>query len=701
MMTNPVVPLLQIIARWAQEKGDQGAVIFLDAAGQEKTCATYADLYTDLRHAGWAWRQHGVQPGEVVLLAAGHSYDQVTAFLGALYCGAVPVILPGPRPAALDVYFDQVEAIARQAQARALCAAAPLAAAAEKRLDIPGLGIYTFELAQAPLPPDDFAPVERAPDSPLYLQLTSGTTGAPKLAALTEPAVMRNIVRVAGARYAAGDVIVNCMPFHHDGGLVLCLLIPLALGSLSVHITPADWIAHPELLWIAVTAYRGTVSFLPNFALGYLARHIPHPSPKAIGLDSLQTVIVAAELVTYENFNRFEQHFSACGLKRQALCGAYGMAEQVVGVSFTRWGGPTHIDWISDQMLRTTGQAVPGPAFPGTQAVVSCGVPLPGVEVLIAGEDRRCLPERQAGEVLLRSDCAFSGYYGRPDLTAQALQDGWYSTGDLGYLADGELYILGRKDDLIIVAGQNLQPQALEEIAGQTLGKRGRLAVAFGVHDENLGTQTPVLVCETRDHETDDQLAAWRAEIQKRVLGALDVSLADIAFVPKGWVLQADTKISRRANRDKYLAERASADKIKPATSLPAQPTTSGSLFPIFRPRPSLETPYIAPRNVMETQIANFWVELLKLDRVGIQDNFFDLGGDSLDALQMTLQVEKLLNHRVPTDFFQRATVAHLAELISDPATAEATGSPPASPTRPMPVRNQGKRSSFKKFDHY
>ena len=683
--------IIEAIRHWAQETPAANALIFLDGEGKTTSSATYADLWRDVRCMALAWQQCNVNPGDVVLLNIGHTYEIVLGFLGAMYVGAAPIILPYPRPGAHDANIERLDLVFRHTDAVAALFPPALATVARERLPHRRSQIHGFAPAAVGDVPAGFEPHVRGSDDPLYMQLTSGTTGRPKIAVLSQAAVMTNIRGVFAARYQPGDTVAGCMPFHHDGGLVLCLLIPLAMGLASVHIDPAHWINEPRLLWQAVNDYKGAVTFLPNFALKFMVRRITAPRPGDFSLESLHTVIVAAEIVTEQSLLAFHQHFVALGLKASALCGGYGMAEQVVGVAFSRTGAPVRIDRLDQKRLSADGGAVPAAgADGGVLAVVGCGAPIAGTKVRIVDEGRRILPERTAGEVQVWSNHCFAGYLGQPELTQLAMDDGWYCTGDLGYLADDELYILGRKDDLIIVGGQNIQPQAIEEIAANALGNDGRLTVAFGLFDEGLGTQRPVLVCEVRDAVSETQLARWRSEIMQRVALQLEIALADLRFVPKGWVLQSDAKIGRKANREKYLAidrgpNDATIESVTAAHDDPAR---------------------------LASALGALTAELFGVPSVTMQDNLFTLGGDSLTVLRMILTAERATGREVSLDFYRDPTIAHLALLLSNsgdgrqevaspdkctdvmPSSGESTEGAPAHRARPLQPERHGARNS-------
>jgi acyl-CoA synthetase (AMP-forming)/AMP-acid ligase II len=221
------------------------------------------------------------------------------------------------------------------------------------------------------------------------------------------------------------------------------------------------------------------------------------------------------------------------------------------------------VDAVSQRGLLVDRIARPAADGDAAMKMLSCGRPIANVEVKIVDDARRELPARHLGEVLLRSDCMLSGYYRRPELTGKALLDGWFLTGDLGYLAGGEVYITGRKKDLIIVGGKNVYPQDLESLVSEVPGVHPGRAVAFGVFSEELGTEEVVMVAEMEageipESQLEDTAQRLSDEIRRRVTQGSDVALRQVRIVPQGWLLKTSSgKIARGANRDKYLAETA------------------------------------------------------------------------------------------------------------------------------------------------
>jgi acyl-CoA synthetase (AMP-forming)/AMP-acid ligase II len=197
---------------------------------------------------------------------------------------------------------------------------------------------------------------------------------------------------------------------------------------------------------------------------------------------------------------------------------------------------------------------VPAPTA-GAIPFVSNGRGLGPTQIAIADDEGRLLPERKVGEILVRSGHLFDGYHLRPDLTASALRDGWFRSGDLGYLAGGELYICGRKKDLIIVRGANVSPEDIEAIADRTPGIQSGRAVAFGVEDADLGTERIVVVAELRQPlpEAGGERAV-EAVLRKSVLESLGIAVGTVCFVERGWITKTSSgKLPRGATRARYL----------------------------------------------------------------------------------------------------------------------------------------------------
>ncbi len=233
------------------------------------------------------------------------------------------------------------------------------------------------------------------------------------------------------------------------------------------------------------------------------------------------------------------------------------MAENTFAVTQQPPDIPYRVDWVNIGKLQKYRKAVPeAEEMGGAAPMVSCEITISGTEIRVEDESGTILQDRQVGEIVLRSNCMLSGYYHRPDLTAEAIKDGWYYTGDMGYLADGELYITGRsKLSSILVGGKNIYPQDLEAIANTLPGLVPGRNVAFGVFDPKLGSEMVVMVCEIENSITKDQ-ERFELELllRKMIVQQSEIALSDVRLVGERWLIKTSSgKISRSANREKYL----------------------------------------------------------------------------------------------------------------------------------------------------
>lgn len=252
----------------------------------------------------------------------------------------------------------------------------------------------------------------------------------------------------------------------------------------------------------------------------------------------------------------FLQRFIHYGLRSDALATCYAMAENVFAVTQGGIQTPVNVDRISQSAYFSQRLARSASGDEPMITMLSAGTPIDGTRVCITNDQREILPERHIGEIALQSNCMLTGYYNRPDATQKAFHQGWYLTGDLGYIANGEIFVTGRKKDLIIVGGKNIYPQDLENLAGEVPGLYPGHVVAFGVVNEEAGTEDVVIVAEAEAEqalsgETKEKL---EDQIRQQVNRGSDIALRYVKVVEHGWLLKTSSgKIARGANRDKYL----------------------------------------------------------------------------------------------------------------------------------------------------
>lgn len=524
-----------------------------DGAGED---LTYGNLYAEALTLAGRLRARGVAPGERVALMLPTQRAFFTLFFGILMAGGIPVPLYPPyRREEIADHLRRQAAILSNAETKLL-----ITVPAAKRLD--PLLLSLVPSLEAIATPDELAhgaaePALRGakPDATALLQYTSGSTGQPKGVILTHANLLANL-RALGeaAAITPEDVFVSWLPLYHDMGLIGAWFGSLYFGIPGVMMSPLTFLARPERWLHAIHAHRATLTAAPNFAYELCVRQIQNADLDGLDLSSLRLAVSGAEPVNPDTLKRFTSRFEPYGLRPEALTPAYGLAESAVGVTLTPPGRGPKIDAIQREALIRDRQAIPAPpSDPTAIAIVSCGVPLPQHEVRIVDDAGGPLEPRHVGHVEFRGPSSTPGYFRNPDATRKLRHDGWLDTGDMGYLADGELYLSGRAKDMIIRGGQHLFPEPLEEAVSGLDGIVPNGVAVFGIPDPAMGTERLVVFAETTETRPDAQ-NALRVQIRALSLKVLDTAPDVIAFGPPHSAPKTSSgKIRRSTSRELYL----------------------------------------------------------------------------------------------------------------------------------------------------
>jgi acyl-CoA synthetase (AMP-forming)/AMP-acid ligase II/pimeloyl-ACP methyl ester carboxylesterase len=628
--------LLERIAAFARERPAETALAFV-ARGEPDVEISWRDLEAAIRRLGRHLEAGGVSPGEVVLVISASPREQALGFLGALACGAVPTILSFPSVKQSEARFlENLSAVAESGRARWVLVSEELNPTVE-RWGRPGVGSLRF--------PDPGAlgglcDLAEPGDGPLFIQFSSGTTGARKGVAVS-PAMLaaqaESLTAVLGLGPA--DRVANWLPLYHDNGLVGCFLLPLYLGAASIHLTPFEWVEDPISLFRAVNRYQATLLWSPSFAFSFCARRIAPEDLEGLRLGSLRALISGGELTRESSFRRFLDRFGPLGISERHLQVTYGMAENTFVLTQTPLGLPVRKDVVDRRAFFEEGRAAClEPGAPSGMTFYSCGPVLPGQKARIAG----AAGDRQVGEIEVWSECLFAGYLTPEGLSTEGVwtSDGWYRSGDQGYFAEGELFCTGRLRDLVICRGVNLHPEDLEEAVARVPGvKEGRVA-AFGVADEEEGTEGIVVLLEPEG----EPAPGIERRVREEVASSFGLDLKDVQVRGLGTLLKSTSgKISRNANRTLYLET--------PAQE--AAPRGGGR---------------ITPRDPWEAELAEIWRRVLGVPSLGVTDDLFlDLGASSLSALSAVGEIRARLGREVEAhELLGRETVERQAGLLRE-----------------------------------
>ena len=550
----------ETLKRQYEDHPDEVILHFL-SSGKPDLSLTYASLLEGAVGYAKTLEKNGIQPGEVVILIFQHSMELILAYFGCILQGAIPSIMPFLTEKLLpERYRADLHSLVGITQPEAIFTYRDFEN--EVRIAISdGSSVRSVMLCEntdSPCKPDFdiLGGSTRKPEDIVLLQHSSGTTGLQKGVALSHHAVENQLEHYRNALHInEKDVIVSWLPLYHDMGLIACFLMPILLGTPLVLLSPFEWVRAPWKLMKAVSDYKGTLSWLPNFAYNFSAQKVRDRDMEGVDLSTWRAVTNCSEPMRYESHRAFYERFKGYGLKWEALCTSYAMAENVFAVTQGGIDGPVIIDEIDREAMQSQKSALPAYDDRPSLKMPSAGKPIKGTSVRVLNEHLKDVSDRTIGELALKSDCMLTGYYHRLDATDKAMHDGWYLTGDYGYKVGEEVFVCGRKKELIIVGGKNIYPMDLEELAMQVKGVHAGRVVAFGVFNEQIGTEDVVLVAEV---DTIDRVDCQRIEdeIRQTVTRGSAVALRQVHLVGKKWLIKTSSgKNARVQNKEKFLQE--------------------------------------------------------------------------------------------------------------------------------------------------
>ena len=419
---------------------------------------TYGQLEQRTRQYAKSLADAGTAKGSVVLVILQHHPDMMPAFYGAMWLGAIPAFLPFPTGRLhIGKYFNDLRALIGTTEPHAIITYQQLAEELTDLLgefDSPPKVLLQEDIAEDHPLQGDPAPAD--PEDVSLIQYSSGSTGLQKGAALSHRAILAECDGVGDFFGMSGDdVFITWVPLYHDWGLVCDAIHPLVLGAEFILMSPIQWVGRPASILDAITKYKATVYWMPNFAFNFMTTRVKDEDLDGIDLSSLKLCGNGAEPCLYESHEMFAERFASVGFKREALGIVYGMAEVVNSVIGAGNREPITVDCIDKSKLQEEHRAVPvAEDDPNAFKMLGVGRGFQGTTFKIIDDDLGEVPDRTVGEVAILSKALFHGYYNNPEATAKSLDDGWYISGDLGYRANGILHITGRKSDLIIIGGR-------------------------------------------------------------------------------------------------------------------------------------------------------------------------------------------------------------------------------------------------------
>lgn len=533
-----------------RSRRDEEGLVFLGEGESPTERLTWGVIEQRARIIAARLRQAGIRTGQRVLLVEATGPVFIVAFFGCLLAGVVPVPAPLPDPTRMARTVARLSAILRDAEVSAVASAHPevgvLVGAGPAGRGVPWVNTLVTDLEPAPDEPVH----EPHADELAFIQYTSGSTSEPRGIGILHRNLASNVRAMSSvAGLSVGETVVSWLPHSHDMGLIGMILAPMVSGVRLVFMPPWAFLQRP-LRWLeAIGTYGGAHSAAPNFALALCARRAAANLPNGLDLRGVRSIFVGSEPIRPATLRAFVATFAPAGLDPGALVPSYGLAEATLMVS----GGPRGLGlgtvWVSRTALAAGHVEKLEPGAPGARELASSGRIAPDVSVEVLGADGAPCPEGRVGELRVSGGGIAAGYWSPEGggFVPMSVVPGAVDTGDLGFLLDGELFVVGRVKDVIIVAGRNHAPQDIEQTVEECHpGVRPGCVVAHAMDDER--EEVLGLVFEARDG-TDP------SAIIERVCRAVSLehglAVARIVVLPAGGVAKtASGKVRRRATRE-------------------------------------------------------------------------------------------------------------------------------------------------------
>jgi len=529
---------------------------FHDARADLVRAYPYAELAADARRHAAHFIAEGVKPGDRIAMIAETGAGFAAAFFGAVYAGALPVPLPLPTSfGGREAYVDQIRVQLTSCDPLMLLAPPGLHDIVKDAAT--GLcAAHDWDIWFAGDAPDVALP-QAKPTDIAYLQYSSGSTRFPHGVAVTHEALLANLSAHASCTHAAhGDRVVSWLPWYHDMGLVGCMLAPMA-NQISVDYLATEDFARRPLSWLTLISRNPdhSLSYSPTFGYDICARRISPSIPVAERYDLSRWRVAGngADMIRPEVMQAFVDTFAPAGFKASAFLPSYGLAEATLAVTIMPVGEGIQCDLIDERTLSGATEPRADHRLPTRyRAIVNCGKAVPGLTIEVRDENGKVLPDRKIGRVFVKGLGIMAGYFRDPEATAAALKDGWLDTGDMAYMKDGSIYIVGRAKDMIIINGKNHWPQDIEWAIEQLPGFKSGDIAAFSVTTPS-GEEAPAVLVQCRTSDNDERIKL-REAIKTKVKAITGMSCVVELVPPRTLPRTSSGKLSRSKARLQYLS---------------------------------------------------------------------------------------------------------------------------------------------------
>lgn len=527
---------------------------FHDARGVLVRAYPYSELRDDSIANARRFVALGLKPGDRIALVAETGPEFAAAFFGAVYAGALPVPLPLPTSfGGRHGYVEQLKVQLKSCDPALFLVPGDLAEiAAEAAGKVP---VRAWE-SLTDLPASDSALPEADPDAIAYLQYSSGSTRFPHGVAITHRGLLDNLgAHGIGLNIRDTDRCISWLPWYHDMGLVGCVLSTMAL-QVSVDYQKTEDFARRPLAWLdLITRNPGTsVSYSPTFGYDICARRMSSQTRAEDRFDLSRWRIAGngADMIRPDVMQAFVDAFASAGFDAAAFCPSYGLAEATLAVSLMPPGEGIRIELVEEAEL--SGGECGGKERPRRfRAIVNCGRPVRGMEVEVRSPGGELLGDRSIGRIFVRGKAVMVGYFRDVESTEACLSaDKWLDTGDMGYMSNGYIFIVGRAKDMIIINGRNYWPQDIEWAVEQLPGFKSGDIAAFAITGPS-GEETPAVLVHCRVSDPQER-GRLRDDIRERIHAITGISPVVELIPPRTLPRTSSGKLSRTKARTLYLS---------------------------------------------------------------------------------------------------------------------------------------------------
>ncbi|MBX9898693.1 MAG: fatty acyl-AMP ligase [Qipengyuania sp.] len=527
---------------------------FHDMRGTLERAYPFAEMRADAMAMAYRLVAAGIAKDDRVALVAQTGPEFAALFCACVYAGAWPVPLPLPTTfGGRENYIEQLGVQLESCDPKLLLYPAEIAdmgAAAATRQGCAGESWEDFGAREAP----EAALPTAAPEDICYLQYSSGSTRFPTGVAVTHEALLHNLYgHAAGVELGTNDRVVSWLPWYHDMGLVGCFLSPIA-NQVSCDYLRTEHFARRPLAWLDLVSRNSgnTLSYSPTFGYDICARRISSQShvSERFDLSRWRTAGNGADMIRPDVMQCFVNAFAPAGFKASAFTPSYGLAEATLAVTVMPPGEGIRVELVEEERLSGRPRDLERPAR--YRAIVNCGKALPGMEIEIRGERGQAKGDHQIGKVWCRGKSVMHSYFRNEGATRDCLVDGWLDTGDMGYMANDYLFIVGRAKDMIVINGKNHWPQDIEWAVEQLPGFNHGDIAAFAVEMAN-GEEAPAVLVHCRVSDPDERIKL-RDQIADKVRSVTGMACVVELVPPRTLPRTSSGKLSRAKAKRLYLA---------------------------------------------------------------------------------------------------------------------------------------------------